>query len=73
MALTEKKEEQLNESTTFSSRPSRILFYTFSEPSSPQVWKVNERDHLSECGELKSWLKRDEKKTAFKKIVFALT
>ncbi len=43
VALTEKKEEQLNESTTFNVRPSLILFYSFSDPSNPQVWKVYER------------------------------
>lgn len=40
VALTEKKEERLNESTTFNVRPSLILFYSFSDPSNPQVWKV---------------------------------
>lgn len=39
VALTEKKEEQLNKSVV---RASFILFYTFSDPSNPQVWKVYE-------------------------------
>ncbi|XP_044056933.1 dynein axonemal intermediate chain 3 isoform X2 [Siniperca chuatsi] len=37
VALTEKKEERLNESTTFVVRPSFILFYSFSDPSNPQL------------------------------------
>ena len=40
VALTEKKDERLNESTTFVGRTSLILFYSFSDPSNPQVWKV---------------------------------
>ncbi|XP_070688343.1 dynein axonemal intermediate chain 3 [Pempheris klunzingeri] len=37
VALTEKKEERLNEFTTFAIRPSFIVFYSFSDPSNPQL------------------------------------
>ncbi|XP_045906664.1 dynein axonemal intermediate chain 3 isoform X2 [Micropterus dolomieu] len=37
VALAEKKNEQLNESKTFVVRPSLILFYSFSNPSNPQL------------------------------------
>ncbi|XP_054459355.1 dynein axonemal intermediate chain 3 [Anoplopoma fimbria] len=37
VALTEKKEEHLNESTTFVFKASFILFYSFSDPSNPQL------------------------------------
>ncbi|XP_039984181.1 dynein intermediate chain 3, axonemal isoform X2 [Xiphias gladius] len=37
LALTEKKEERLNESTTFDVRSSLIVFYSFSDPSNPQL------------------------------------
>ncbi|XP_034559103.1 WD repeat-containing protein 63 isoform X2 [Notolabrus celidotus] len=37
VALTDIKAEQLNESSTFTVRPSFILFYSFTDPSSPQL------------------------------------
>ncbi|XP_040896700.1 dynein intermediate chain 3, axonemal [Toxotes jaculatrix] len=37
VALTEKMEEPLNESTTFDVRPSYIVFYCFFDPSNPQL------------------------------------
>ncbi|XP_026201778.1 WD repeat-containing protein 63 isoform X2 [Anabas testudineus] len=37
VALTEKKVEQLNESTTFDVKTSFIVFYSFSDPSNPQL------------------------------------
>ncbi|KAM7388182.1 hypothetical protein PAMP_024376 [Pampus punctatissimus] len=37
VALTEKKEERLNESTTLVVRPSLILFYSLSDPANPQL------------------------------------
>lgn len=43
VALTEKKVEQLNESTTFDVKTSFIVFYSFSDPSNPQVWKLSEK------------------------------
>ena len=41
IALTEKEEERLNE--TFAVKPSLILFYSFSDPANPQVWKMYEK------------------------------
>uniref|UniRef100_UPI0037E83383 dynein axonemal intermediate chain 3 n=1 Tax=Semicossyphus pulcher TaxID=241346 RepID=UPI0037E83383 len=37
VAVTEKKEEQLNKSTHFAVKTSFILFYSFSHPSNPQL------------------------------------
>ncbi|KAK5869587.1 hypothetical protein PBY51_024292 [Eleginops maclovinus] len=37
VALTEKKEEPLKEFSTFEVRASHIVFYSFSDPSSPQL------------------------------------
>ncbi|XP_058494774.1 dynein axonemal intermediate chain 3 [Solea solea] len=37
VALTEKKEEWFNESTTFDARPSLIVFFCFSDPFNPQL------------------------------------
>ncbi|XP_071342532.1 dynein axonemal intermediate chain 3 isoform X2 [Trachinotus anak] len=37
VALTTKEEGQLNESTTFDIRPSFIVFYCFSDPTTPQL------------------------------------
>uniref|UniRef100_A0A3Q3FCA5 Dynein axonemal intermediate chain 3 n=1 Tax=Labrus bergylta TaxID=56723 RepID=A0A3Q3FCA5_9LABR len=37
VALTEKKKEQLNESTKVDVRPSLIIFYSFSDTSGPQL------------------------------------
>ncbi|XP_070765575.1 dynein axonemal intermediate chain 3 [Enoplosus armatus] len=37
VALTDKKEERLHEFTTLIVRPSLILFYSFSDPSNPQL------------------------------------
>lgn len=74
VALTEKKQERLNESTTFAARSSLILFYSFAEPSNPQVWKVYKRDVLSECGEYRSWLRHTLIRNGWKdsKPLFAL-
>lgn len=43
VALTKKEEKLLNESSTPAVQNSLILFYSFSDPSNPQVWKVYER------------------------------
>ncbi|KAM9358400.1 dynein axonemal intermediate chain 3 [Symphorus nematophorus] len=37
VALTERKEEQLNQSTVLVVRPSFIVFFSFSDPSNPQL------------------------------------
>lgn len=39
VALTEKKTQPLNESTSYAIRPSFILFYNLKDPLSPQVRK----------------------------------
>lgn len=49
VALIEKKVEQLNKSTMFAVRTSFIVFYSFSDPSNPQVCKLY--DKLYECEE----------------------
>lgn len=48
VALTKvKKVEQLNESTMFDDTPSFIVFYSFSDPSNPQVCKLYNNDEKS--------------------------
>lgn len=43
VALTEKKEQPF----TFDARPSLIVFFCFSDPFNPQVWKSHENAALN--------------------------
>lgn len=67
VAVVEKKEERLNE--TLVVRPSLILFYSFSDPTNPQVWKVYQRAPLKENGEVTLSLSV----TAYKPVLPLLT
>lgn len=58
VALTKRKVEQVNESAVLDIGASFIVFYSFSDPSHIQVWKLYNKQTTEECSKCKIYVKR---------------